>query len=181
MVSRLLERLAAALSDASIPYMLVGGQAVLLYGLPRLTDDVDVTLGIGPSRLPDLLEVVEKLGWDVLVAHPREFVRQTLVLPCRDPLTSVRVDFILSFTPYERQALARAHQVTIGQTELAFAALEDLIILKIVAGRPRDLEDVRGVLIKNPTADLAYVRKWLRQLELGASEPLLVRFDTLFG
>jgi predicted nucleotidyltransferase len=119
------------------------------------------------------------LGWEVLVKAPQAFVQQTLVLPCRDPETAIRLDFIFSFSPYERQAVQRARRVTIGQAQIRFATVEDVIILKVVAGRPRDLDDVRGMLAKNPQAELHYVREWLAQFEAAISEPVLQRFDEL--
>jgi hypothetical protein len=42
---------ARALRTRDIGFMLIGGQAVLLHGARRLTDDIDVTLGIGPEKL----------------------------------------------------------------------------------------------------------------------------------
>jgi hypothetical protein len=47
MFEQLLEAIARGLERLSIPYMLIGGQAVLLYGEPRLTCDIDITLGAG--------------------------------------------------------------------------------------------------------------------------------------
>lgn len=44
MFQALLQQIARGLDSRGIPYMLIGGQAVLLYGEPRLTRDVDVTL-----------------------------------------------------------------------------------------------------------------------------------------
>ncbi len=41
--------------------MLIGGQAVLLHGEPRLTQDIDVTLGVGLDRLADLLSVTNEM------------------------------------------------------------------------------------------------------------------------
>lgn len=41
------------------------------------------------------------------------------------------------------------------------AAPEDVVIHKIVAGRPRDIEDVRGIMLKMPDIDIAYIRQWL--------------------
>jgi hypothetical protein len=64
-----------------------------------------------------------------------------------------------------------------GNALLRFAAPEDLIIHKIVAGRPRDLEDVKTVLIKNPEVDINYIRHWLRKLASALKEPFLRRFN----
>ena len=57
MFEKLLERIAQGLTNGGIPYMVIGGQAVLLYGEPRLTKDIDVTLGADLTRLQDVLSV----------------------------------------------------------------------------------------------------------------------------
>ena len=108
MLFPLLEKLALELEARSLPYMVIGGQAVLLYGEPRLTRDIDITIGGGPERLGDLLGMAHEAGWQVLAESPQEFVRRTMVLPCLDPSSGFRIDFIFSFSAYERQALARA-------------------------------------------------------------------------
>ncbi len=51
MFQNLLARLGRALERARIPYMVIGGQAVLLHGEPRLTRDIDVTLGVDSGAL----------------------------------------------------------------------------------------------------------------------------------
>ena len=86
---------------------------------------------------------------------------------------------LFSFSPYERQAIQRARRIVIDGVEVAFAALEDLIIHKMVAGRPRDLEDVAGLLRKNPQIDLAYLRPWLEQFEQALQRPLWAPFKQI--
>ena len=179
MFHSLLEKTAQALDAAGIPYMVIGGQAVLLYGEPRLTKDVDITLGVGPERLPDVLDAVEGLGWRVLSESPQEFVEETLVLPCLEPEGDIPVDLIVAFSPYEQQAVARAKTVPIGQAQVRFASLEDLIIHKMIAGRPRDLADVRTLLLKNPQVEFDYIHEWLEQFQDALDEPFLSRFQEI--
>jgi predicted nucleotidyltransferase len=178
MVDALLGRIAQALDSRRIPYMVIGGQAVLLYGEPRLTRDVDITLGAGPEQLPTLLEAAQEQGWRVLADSPQEFVARTRVLPCLDPASNLRIDMIFSFTPFERQAIERARTVRVGSLDARYASPEDLVILKVLAGRARDLEDVRAILLKNPALDLQHIQKWLGILAQG-SEDLLARFKGL--
>ena len=177
MFERLLERIAVEFENRSIPYLIIGGQAVLVHGEPRLTRDIDVTLGVGVDRLDDLLAIVKQAGWDVLVQSPRDFVQQTMVLPCEDSGSGVRLDFIFSHSPYEHQAMPRATTLKIGQTDVRFASPEDLVIHKVVAGRPRDIEDARSVLLKNPEVDVTYIRRWLGELGAAVNEPLVKRFE----
>ena len=51
MFQQLLVELARALNRREIEYMIIGGQAVLIYGEFRLTRDIDITLGVGEERL----------------------------------------------------------------------------------------------------------------------------------
>jgi predicted nucleotidyltransferase len=179
MFEKLLEELALALDRRQIPYMLIGGQAVLLYGEPRLTADIDITLGRDAEQVGEVLSLVKDLGWKVLVDKPEVFTRQTMVLPCQDPTSGIRLDFIFSFSPYEKQALERVRKVPMGQAQVRYASVEDIIIHKIIAGRPRDVEDVKSLLTKNPQIDPHYIRQWLGQFEQALSKPFLEQFKNL--
>lgn len=153
---------------------------MLLYGEPRLTAGIDITLGATLDQLTKVLEAVEAIGLRPLV-DPEPFVRETMVLPCEEPDSAIRVDFIFSDSPYERQAIERGRPVSFEGIPVRFASLEDVIIHKVIAGRPRDLEDVRTMLIKNPDFDAAYVRGWLDQFGDALDEPFRTCFDELIG
>jgi predicted nucleotidyltransferase len=165
MFENLISRIAAELNRAGIPYMIIGGQAVLLHGLPRMTKDIDITLGVDTQDLDKVVKAVAAIGLDIIPDHFEAFVEKTFVLPAQDKKSGIRVDFIFSFIPYERQAIERAKPVLLKGELVMFASAEDLIIHKCFAGRPRDLEDVRLIVIKNPDIDRAYVRQWLKALE----------------
>ena len=179
MLARLLEQIAIALEDLRIPYMVIGGQAVLLYGEPRLTQDIDVTLGAGTDQLAVVLDLVRAQGWQVLVEAPEEFVPRTMVLPCSDPVTRLRIDLIFSYSEYERQALERVRRVPMGKAQVRFASPEDLVIHKIIAGRSRDLDDVRSILLKNHTCQVEYIRHWLREYDRSLEADYLLKFEAL--
>jgi hypothetical protein len=63
--------------------MVMGGQAVLVHGEPRLTRDIDVTLGLTTDNIAAVLAAVGSVGLKVLVDSPEAFVRNTWVLPWR--------------------------------------------------------------------------------------------------
>ena len=165
MYEKTLENLARALGKFEIPYMVMGGQAVLIYGEPRFTSDIDVTLGVGAEDLKKLLSLCKKLGLKPMTKNPESFVSETMVLPARDPSTGLRVDFIFSFTPYEREAIRRTKKVKMGRQMVHFASPEDVILQKIFAGRPRDLEDVRGILLRGRRLDALYIARWLKEFD----------------
>ncbi|MBI2139067.1 nucleotidyltransferase [Candidatus Woesearchaeota archaeon] len=181
MIETLLKGLAKSLRHYKIPYMIVGGQAVLLYGSPRLTRDVDVTLGVDTDAYEKVAAVVEALGLKILPKEPKRFVLETKVLPTEDVQSKFRVDFIFSSTPYERQAIRRAKRVPVKGSIVYFASLEDLIIHKIFAGRAVDLEDVRVLMTKHHgKVDIDYIRRWLRAFsKLGEKKGLIAKFDRI--
>lgn len=162
--SSFIAALARELARHQLPFMLIGGQAVLLHGRPRLTEDIDVTLGVDPSRLAVVRKICAALDLQVLPQEVEKFVRETFVLPARHGRTGTRVDFIFSTTPYEAQAIARAVRVTVAGVDVPFATAEDLIIHKLFAGRARDVEDAVGVVRrKGKDLDWAYIERWAHE------------------
>ncbi len=175
MFEKILSQIGVSLNKHNLPYMVVGGQAVLFYGEPRLTRDIDITLGVDVNHFRDVLAVVQELNLKPLPKEIESFVRQTMVLPALDEHTGIRVDFIFSYTPYETEAIKRAKKVKIIGQEVNLASPEDLIIHKIFAGRPRDIEDVRTVLLKNPDVDIQYIREWLKEFDESSEEKGLLK------
>lgn len=170
MFQALMAAIARELARLEIPYMVIGGQAVLLYGEPRVTRDIDITVGTGTEGLPQVLQAVARLGLKPLPEDLSAFVARTMVLPVLDEQTGIRVDFIFSFSPYERAAIERSKKVDLGGTEVSFASPEDVIIHKIFAHRPRDLEDARSIVLRNPNLDREYIRSWLREFDASFME-----------
>jgi len=162
---RLLKKIGSCLEKYHIPYMVIGGQAVLLYGEPRLTKDIDITLGVGVDRLGEMKAIVDRLSLGYLTDKVDDFVKETMVLPVIDQKSGIRIDFIFSYSPYERQAIERARNILFGRTQIKFASLEDVVIHKMIAERPRDIEDVESMLLKNPEYDSHYIGKWLAEFD----------------
>lgn len=181
MFEQLLSRIGSSLRQHNLPYMVIGGQALLLHGEPRLTRDIDITVGVGPEHLAAVLAVVQDLGLMSLPEDVESFVKETMVLPAVEETTGIRIDFIFSLTPYEQEAIERAQKVALRGEEVSFATAEDLLIHKIFAGRPRDIEDVKSVLLKNPDIDMEYIRRWLKEFDASAQEKrnYLMTFEDL--
>ena len=159
--------------------MVIGGQAVLLHGQPRLTRDIDITLGIDATELGRVRSLADSLGLTPSVPDLEAFVRKTNVIPLTDSSTGLRIDMIFSFTVYESEAIRRAVTVTFDEGSVQFAAVEDLIIHKLVAGRPRDIEDVAGVLARPPSLDEDYLGRWFAAFQEVVNRDLVGEFRTL--
>jgi len=145
--------------------MIIGGQAVLLYGEPRFTKEIDITLGLDLNGIEKIKRIVQKLELKPLIDNIEEFIKKTYVFPVIDMESNIRIDFIFSYSLYEREALNRVNIVKIDDTEVNFASLEDVIIHKIVANRARDIEDVKKILLKNSEYNKNYILKWLKEFD----------------
>lgn len=179
MLNQLLKNLAVNLHKNNIPYVIIGGQAALLYREPRFTNDIDILLGIGQDGADRIIKFCSELNFRILVDNPSEFISDTMVLPAFDDSSNFRIDFIFSMTDYELEAINRANRINIEETQVAFCSLEDLIILKIFAGRNRDLEDVRVIIRKNPNYNSGLVRETLIELGKAIDVDLISRLDDI--
>jgi len=180
-IINLLKKISLLFIANELPYMIIGGQAVLYYGNPRLTQDIDITLGFDNSIRKKIIEFFEMNNFKILPKNPDEFILETNVLPVQDIPTKIRVDLIFSFSEYEKIAVNRAIDVIIERVPVKFAAIEDLIIHKLFAGRPRDIEDIEIVIKKNKSKiDVKYIENWLPQfLEIPGKENLIALFNQL--
>jgi len=175
----LIKKIAKEFKKNKIEYMIIGGQAVLIYGEPRLTKDIDITLGVDIDRYEEIMKIVQSLNLKILPKDPYRFVKETKVLPLLDEKTGFRIDLIFSFSEYEKEALKRVNRIKIDNTYVNYVSIEDLIIHKIISGRERDIEDIKSLLLKNKKIDKKYILKWLKEFEKVLNENLSEAFMKL--
>lgn len=136
--------IAKLLADEDVPYMVVGGIANAVWGEPRATLDIDITILVPDERTPGLTRTLAR-PFEILVEDPAQFIRQTRVLPLRSQ-DGVRVDLIFGLLPFEEEAIRRAVPIEVAGAPVFFCTAEDLILMKVISDREQDLADARGVL-----------------------------------
>ena len=163
-------RLVDIVDGMGIHYMLMGGMATRIWGLPRSTFDVDVTLSLASDALSGFCSRLEQAGFVVPEPHRKGFA-DTLKgmgkFSFQDYAFSppILVDCFLPTTAYQREAISRRREVELEGRNVWVISPEDLILHKLVAGRPRDLDDIDDILlVQDRTMDLAYLRKWAAAL-----------------
>jgi hypothetical protein len=159
-----------------------GAQAVVVYGVPRLSADLDVTLSLQPDTPDRFARDMEAAGFEWRIPDP-DFVRRTRVMPFIHVATGMPLDVVLAASGLEDDFLARAITVDVGGTRVPVIHVEDLIIGKILAGRPKDIEDVNALWrLHGPTADAGRIRSVLKSLEEALAQSDLLRaFDAALG
>ena len=157
-----------------------GAQAVIAYGVPRLSADVDVTLQLTPDDPERFVIDMQAAGFALRVADP-DFVRQTRVMPFVHLATAMPLDVVLAGSGLEESFLDRARAMDIGGATVPLIDREDLIIAKVLAGRPKDVGDARGLWrLHGRDLDAEYIRTTLRLLEEALSQSdLLPSFESI--
>lgn len=152
---------AQVVERANLRACLIGGHAVNTWVEPRFTADIDLTVSADRPALERALEALAAYGYRVVqtvgadAPSGPDFLR--LAAPSGPPL-----DIQTAKTAYQRQLVARAVATRAG---LPVATAEDLVILKLIAHRPKDVVDLRG-LIALPDLDWAYVEQWAAAWEV---------------
>lgn len=152
-----------------VPYAVIGGIAVRVYGIPRPTYDIDFTVALDRKRLPDFYQSVRDLGYTVPEQYATGWVDRVAGMPVVKARLylegrGIDIDVFLAESPFQEELLARRRRVQIDQLAVSFVSAEDLILLKLLSHRPRDIGDVGDILFTQGELDQAYLRNWARQL-----------------
>ena len=136
-----LQSVFASFQKNDVRYLVIGGIAAVLYGVPRATFDLDILIEPTKENAQKLLNALIEIGFGTAQMTSAEEIVETEITIFTD---RVRLD-VQTFTPGIRFEEAWPRRVTMkyaGQ-ELAVVSLADLIKSKTAAGREVDLEDVR--------------------------------------
>lgn len=146
--------LLARLTGARVDFVVIGGVAVVLQALPRFTKDLDIVYAPAPENLERLADVLADvharlrgIADDVPFVADARTLRQTQILTLETDEGGL--DLLLApdgAPPYPRLR-ERATSFEIDGVRFRVASIEDLIAMKLAAGRPQDQIDVQALRI----------------------------------
>jgi hypothetical protein len=151
-----LEALREVLDALGIRWVLIGALAANRYRVTtRLTQDVDLLLADAGPGLGALERAFGAAGWSIRRASPGGEI-----LRLRHPELGV-ADLIVAGTDYERETIARARPEALSPgAEVLVLAAEDVIVMKLIAGRTQDVADIEAILAAKPSLDETYIATW---------------------
>jgi predicted nucleotidyltransferase len=141
------------LRSEKLEHVYIGGLAVALIGRPRITQDIDAIVLLGAVSIPEFLRRSKEVGFSSRVPDAAAFAEKSRVLLLRHDETRVPIDLSIGFLPFEEEVVRRARTMRAKGLEIPVATPEDLLILKAIAGRPRDIVDIEGLIASNPRFD----------------------------
>lgn len=169
------EQLAELFQQRRTTHALIGGIAVSMRARVRATTDIDLLLSVPQLELPGLLEAMLDRGcqFDLLTAIRDWNEGGILAIEWSN---GIRVDLLKPVIPAFEHILRRASEEKFGEHSLRVADAEGLLLLKLLAFRPVDQDDIQAILSAHPgTLDLDWVRQEARQS--GVSAERLADFD----
>lgn len=162
-------------------FCFIGGLAVLRWGEPRFTRDVDVTLLCPFGSEDEVSAPLLDSGYLGRIPDVREFARRNrvLLLQSRD---GVPIDIALAAIPFEERMVERSSLFEFeAGCALRTCSAEDLIVLKLFAFRPRDVLDAETIVIRRrPALDWQYMAENLQPLAEVKEQPeIMATFEKL--
>lgn len=165
------------LERLKIPYIITGGMAVVIWGRPRFTADVDIVIELTVESLPRLADALENFCEKGMI--DREVMKNVLAhggeFNYIDGDSDVKVDFwVAKKTPLNQEQMVRAvRREAYGQT-MSFISPEDLLLSKLLwiqKGSYRSMDDAVSVLqAQKESLDLGYISS--RAISMGVEQEL---------
>jgi hypothetical protein len=146
-------------------FCIIGGIALLRWGQPRFTRDVDLTLLTGFGEEDAYIEPILASGFSGRIPDAAAFARRNRVLLANSP-QGVPLDIALGGLPFEALCVDRASPFEFEPgCRLTTCSAEDLMVHKLFAFRAQDVIDVESIAIRQRGGlDWGYIESHLRPL-----------------
>jgi hypothetical protein len=181
-------RLVGMLDRMRVPYAVGGAVAMAFAGFVRATRDLDVLALVPAVRTQELAEALAAEGFmmrgeDLSPIPPDAGRMAASTRECGHFKVwrgDIRVEVFSPRVPLQDSILRRRVKADLGDFSFWVTTAEDLVLLKMVFHRPKDIEDVRRLLAANRnTLDIAYLREWAaKTLEAAVAEELSRLMDS---
>lgn len=163
--------LTALLKDQGVPGAFIGGLAANLLGRPRITKDVDAVVLLGNLRLESFVAAGTRFGFAPRISDATKFAAKNRVLLLIHKPSKTDVDISLGILPFEQECVDRSSIISVAGVSFPLVSPEDLIVMKALARRARDIADIEAVLEAHPEVDLERVRYWVGEFAMVLEEP----------
>jgi hypothetical protein len=142
--------------------VIIGGIASGFLGKPRLTVDIDAMFLASFTDVPRIIELARAEGIEPRIQDIVEFAHKSRVLLMRHTESGANIDISLGVLPFEEEMVERSIEHKVASFSVRLPTPEDLIILKAVAHRPKDLLDIASIVENQPNLDEVRIEQWVK-------------------
>jgi len=143
--------------------IIIGGVALSILAYPRFTADVDAMLLLPVERIDELLAAAEEYGCRPRIGDVKSFARKHRVVLLHHVESGISIDISLGILPFEFEAVRGSKLHEIHGLNLRLPSVEDLIIMKAVAHRQKDLIDISALVEHHSEIDRARIQSTVMQ------------------
>lgn len=153
-----------------------------LHGRPRVTKDVDLVVIAEDERWKALLAAAANSQLAPRIADALDFAKTTRVLLLVHEPSAIEVDVNFGMLPFESEVVNRAQMRKVQKIRFPLATPEDIVVMKALALRPRDIADIEGIVELIPNLDVERIRRVVSQLSAALeTEDHLARLDQILA
>ena len=157
-----LESLQTLISRFNHRGVVIGGIAASVLGQARYTEDLDAMFLLSTKDIPQFLEAAKQEGIESRINNAEEFAKKNRVLLLRHTPTNTNIDISLGIMTFEEEVIERSVLHDFDETlKIRFPTPEDLI-MKAIACRPKDYEDIRTLVSKYQNLDVQRIERWVK-------------------
>jgi predicted nucleotidyltransferase len=131
-----------------VKYLVVGGFAVSIHGYPRYTKDLDICIKMSEENAEKLLRVIDEFGFSSLGLKKNDFLKPDLITQLG--IEPLRIDILNNIDGVSfDEAWENRKMVNYEMVEVPFIGYNELLKVKLKAGRPQDIADVEKLKSRN--------------------------------
>jgi hypothetical protein len=129
------------LRSHGVRYLLVGGHAVIYYGYPRATGDLDIWVALEPGNADRIVAALREFGFGTPDLTPGLFLQEQSIV--RMGYVPVRIEIMTTISGVSfDDCYADRIDATIDGVEVSLIDLANLKKNKLASGRLKDLADL---------------------------------------
>jgi len=155
--------------DNKIPFALIGAYAASAWGVVRATRDIDILIEIKKEEIERISSELRKKSFqaEIRFGDPEDPLVGVIKLNFKTKEGDESIDLILGIKKLPKNIFQRTINLTIFEQIIPVVSPEDLVLMKLLAGSPLDIQDAQGIIdVLKEKIDLDYLSIMSRKLRL---------------
>jgi len=164
-IDEILKVVCIFLNKHEIDYVIVGGFAVLFYGNPRTTMDIDYVIQLVEENIPELIKFLQDNSFHADEYDMRTAIKERSHCTVEDKETMFRLDIKGVYGEMDERTLRNKKKVAINDIAIWIASPEDTIANKLVFAREQDIKDALGIYVRQyETLNMDYLENTAKRI-----------------
>ncbi len=148
------------LNKEEIPYMIVGGITLAYYGMPRTTEDIDILIILEKTKIKKFVDFMKKNDFSVNEEDIKTAFKEKSHFTVFDQKSVFRMDIKGIYNDLDSDSFSRRKKIHFRSLDIYINSPEDAIIAKLTFGSFKDLEDTKGIILRQrKNLDFDYIKK----------------------